>query len=152
MFQRKQNNQFTQGQTRHLKLNSVWKLIWDQKPTYQDSYQECVGIFHCTLLCTSYLLIVSFRHRKVSTCRSICICIEELFLFKVKFLKIVGGGGRKLPRPLLFSPLLMLLNLCYHYDPSPYFFLLILLHSTFLFLASQRQNLSFILNYPDLFS
>lgn len=151
MFQRKQNNQFTQGQTRHLKLHSVWKLIWDQKPTYQDSYQDCVGIFHCTLLCTSYLLIVSFRHRKVSTCRSICICIEELFLFKVKFLKIVGVG-RKLPRPLLFSPLLMLLNVCYHYDPSPYFFLLILLHSTFLFLASQRQNLSFFLNYPDLFS
>lgn len=112
MFQRKQNNQFTQGQTGHLKLNSVWKLIWDQKPTYQDFYQEWVGIFHCALLCTSYLLMVSFRHRKVSTCRSVCICIEEPFLFKAKFLKI--GRGEQLPGPLLFSPLLMLLNLCYY--------------------------------------
>lgn len=34
------------------------------------------------------------------------------FLFKAKFLKI--GRGEQLPGPLLFSPLLMLLNLCYY--------------------------------------
>ena len=50
------------SQTFKIKLSVETDL--DQKPTYQDSYQECVGIFHCALLCTSYLLNSEFQAQK----------------------------------------------------------------------------------------